>query len=87
MRRKDTHGTRSSYVCGCRCAQCKDANATYRRKLRAGIPQPRATNIRPAILCTECDGEIIGYPDGWMHTADRRRIAEDGHEAQPAVIA
>lgn len=30
-----THGTRSNYIGGCRCEQCRQANATYFRRSRA----------------------------------------------------
>lgn len=57
------------------------------RRRRAGIVAPRRPRAVAAIACIHCHAEIIGYPDGWMHVADRRRFADDGHEAEPFTIA
>lgn len=42
-----THGTRSSYVTGCRCAQCAEAAMTYQRERRAKARAARPPKVAP----------------------------------------
>ena len=33
----DVHGDRATYIGGCRCGDCREANAAYQRRYRQGL--------------------------------------------------
>jgi hypothetical protein len=35
---RERHGSRPCYLLGCRCAECREANAAYMRNWRAATP-------------------------------------------------
>lgn len=51
------HGSRSRYVAGCRCDDCRDANRVYQRDRRRGRVLAPARIVEPTI------GAI---PAGWL---------------------
>lgn len=69
-RRVAQHGTRSRYVGGCRCDECRNAHRVYEheRRLRAG--GPRRATADP------------GVPDAWLTLP----IGHGRHRAEPGQL-
>jgi hypothetical protein len=76
--RTRTHGLRSTYVNGCRCDACREANTIYGRGRYRSTSTP---------TCVHCHIPIVGISVGWKHVSDNRQFGDDGHEAAPKVIA
>lgn len=51
--RRTEHGTRSRYTHGCRCDECRKANAEYQRRI---------TRARRDKAERDADGHVIGKP-------------------------
>jgi hypothetical protein len=79
------HGTVNGYSNrGCRCAPCKAAKAAYHQRRKQ---EGRVHALSSLPSCVVCFRRIVGIPEGWKHVADNRQFGEDGHEAEPWVIA
>lgn len=73
-----THGTRSNYRNGCRCDQCRAANAAYdrERRARAGLPNhgKRSTYIA-GCRCDACKEANNTYKAKYRSGAAKPRAA------------
>lgn len=58
-----THGTRSSYTLGCRCAECRAANARHSKEIRR---QDREVFLESETEECERCGRVIRCGSSWM---------------------
>lgn len=66
------HGTRARYCRGCRCEQCRAANAAYDRALRAraGLPaHGKRSTYTQGCRCDECRAANTAYHRARMRGA------------------
>lgn len=54
------HGTRSRYVGGCRCIECRAANARYAAEL-GRLSDPLERRARGAAACPRCGGRARAF--------------------------
>lgn len=75
-----THGTRTTYQSGCRCEDCKAANADFQKQYRSGQRSGRSYAREPAPIkhgtrnayvhrgcrCDDCSEANRAYQRGYM---------------------
>ncbi len=57
---KLTHGTRSAYDCGCRCAFCKKARSIAASGEKNTVHNHITRDIKPYGMCPACDVYHVG---------------------------
>ena len=72
-----THGTRSCYKAGCRCDDCRAANAAYHRQHRVEMAEAKPESKTPERIAAAV-GVAIAIGSVWVRMRRERRQAPTG---------
>lgn len=86
------HGTRRRYQTGCRCADCKQAEADYQKRRRRNRTPPALTSVpdsQPTVPAAPEAPQVPAVPPESVQAAVQRELdlLDGAREGRPGLVA